>query len=525
LTTAKVIAFREKIVTRERERGTSGDKAADLVKILGAILADAQQRNLVAQNVVRMLVKKTGGDRHKRKLEVGVDIPTPDEIRKINAQLNTPKFVRWRAILLTFIFTGLRASEVRGLRKSDVDLDKGELHVRQRADAFKKMGAPKTRGSHRTVPLIPTLIKFLREHMLSVPKTDQNLVFPTRHGDVVDDGTITDRGLKPVQVAAGIVKPNSISTRHPKGKAKYSLHKLRHFYASWSINRKIDNGLELPIKVVSERLGHSSIRMTADTYGHLFPRGDDQAELAVADAMFFGNVPAPRPATAAVIPMLKPVDNIVPVPAPLPVLLPSVNATALPAVDDPVPAIGSASPRERAGVAIRAYANLDNPAIAKKIGVSLQTVNRVRPATRRSEVLFVPPAAQPAVAPPLPRRLAERPAALTAHPTVPNRTALGQFMPGPQHTDLMERVKEGVLANQSASCDVLAKQLGTSRTTVKRAKRELGLPDPRIARAAYVKAAVLANPHMLLEKLAKQVGVSQSTVKRIRQEHKKELKG
>jgi integrase len=62
---------------------------------------------------------------------------------------------------------------------------------------------------------------------------------------------------------------------------KYTgLHALRHFYASWCINRKANGGLELPGKVVQERLGHSSITMTMtmDTYGHLFPHGDALAE-------------------------------------------------------------------------------------------------------------------------------------------------------------------------------------------------------------------------------------------------------
>jgi hypothetical protein len=68
------------------------------------------------------------------------------------------------------------------------------------------------------------------------------------------------------------------------GEAKYKgLHALRHFYASWCINRRVDGGLELPIKVVQARRGHASIQMTADTYGHLFPRGDDGAELAAAE--------------------------------------------------------------------------------------------------------------------------------------------------------------------------------------------------------------------------------------------------
>ena len=67
-----------------------------------------------------------------------------------------------------------------------------------------------------------------------------------------------------------------------KGEPKYSMHALRHFYASWCINRREDGGLELPPKTVQARLGHASIVMTLDIYGHLFPSGDDGTELAAA---------------------------------------------------------------------------------------------------------------------------------------------------------------------------------------------------------------------------------------------------
>jgi integrase len=66
-------------------------------------------------------------------------------------------------------------------------------------------------------------------------------------------------------------------------RAEPDLHALRHFYASWCINPRQHGGLELPPKVVQARLGHASIVMTLDTYGHLFPRGDDGAELAAAE--------------------------------------------------------------------------------------------------------------------------------------------------------------------------------------------------------------------------------------------------
>jgi integrase len=51
---------------------------------------------------------------------------------------------------------------------------------------------------------------------------------------------------------------------------------------------RVDGGLELPLKLVQARLGHASIQMTADRYGHLFPRGDDGAEMAAAEKAFLG---------------------------------------------------------------------------------------------------------------------------------------------------------------------------------------------------------------------------------------------
>jgi len=66
------------------------------------------------------------------------------------------------------------------------------------------------------------------------------------------------------------------------------VHAFRHFFASWCINPKARGGRELPAKVVQALLGHSSIVMTLDRYGHLFPRGDDRAELAKASAALLG---------------------------------------------------------------------------------------------------------------------------------------------------------------------------------------------------------------------------------------------
>jgi integrase len=262
-----------------QDRLQAGRSAAMVRKVigsLGALVADAQERGLVAQNVVRGLSGRKRGQhaekRRRGKLKVGVDIPAPEEIRSMLGALEG----RWRPLLLTAIFTGLRASELRGLRWQDIDLKKGELRVHQRADRFNRIGKPKSESSERTLPLPPILVNTLREWKLACPKGDLGLVFPNGIGRIESHANIINRALIPLQLAAGI------TDKH--GKAKYTgLHAFRHFYASWCINRRADGGLELPLKLVQVRLGHASIQMTADRYGHLFPRGDDGTEMAAAE--------------------------------------------------------------------------------------------------------------------------------------------------------------------------------------------------------------------------------------------------
>jgi integrase len=291
LTAPMVKEFRNKLLGAER----SPSMVKRVVTALSSILADAQDAGFVAQNVVRSLSrkKKRSKAQQKRKLRVGVDIPMPGEVRAIAGKLEG----RWRPLLLTALFTGLRASELRGLRWDAVDLDRGELHVRQRADRYKTFAAPKSESGERTVPLTPTVAAELRKWKLACPKGPLGLVFPTGAGHVESLTNIIFRGWIPVQIAAGVCiiekdgdgKIVLDAKGEPVRKAKYTgMHATRHFFASWCINRKADGGLELPGKVVQERLDHSSIAMTMDTYGHLFPRGDDREELAAAERLLLG---------------------------------------------------------------------------------------------------------------------------------------------------------------------------------------------------------------------------------------------
>lgn len=137
------------------------------------------------------------------------------------------------------------------------------------------IGAPKSAAGQREVPFGPTVANTLREWKLGCPKGELDLVFPNTKGKIEGIGNIITRGFKPTQVAAGVVNAD--------GTAKYTgLHTLRHFYASWCIHRG------LPPKVIQTQLGHSSITMTLDHYGHLFPDAVDANEIAEAELKLVG---------------------------------------------------------------------------------------------------------------------------------------------------------------------------------------------------------------------------------------------
>jgi integrase len=267
LSTPVVEAFRDELLKK-----CSRPLAGKVLTSLKGIIGEAQRRGLVAQNVaqpVRVDVKK----RDKRKLDVGRDVPTKAEV---NALIGAAQG-RWRPFFVTAIFTGMRASELRGLRWSDVDFDERVVHVRQRANLWGDIGEPKSHAGQREIPMSQIVTNALREWRLACPKGELDLVFPNGGGNVEDHANIANRGWYPLQVAAGIVGPD--------GKPKYGLHALRHFFASWAIER------DFSPKRLQALLGHSSITMTFDTYGHLFPSlEDDHAKFAAGEAAVLGAV-------------------------------------------------------------------------------------------------------------------------------------------------------------------------------------------------------------------------------------------
>ncbi|TPK85226.1 site-specific integrase [Mesorhizobium sp. B2-4-17] len=250
---------------------------------LSSIFSEAKEDGYMAQNPLQGMrsKRKKGEKRRKQKLQYGVDIPTLDEINKLIAAATG----RFRPLLITAVFTGLRASELRGLRWADVDLAKSRLNVTQRADNFHVIGMPKSETSQRTIPLYPPfVVNVLKEWKLQCPKGEKklDLVFPNTIGNIEAHGNIIRSGLIPTMLAAGVTVDTGEKDENGKPilAPKYTgLHAFRHWFASWCLNREKDGGRGLLPMRVQKLLGHSTIGLTMDTYGHLFEHKEDDGEL------------------------------------------------------------------------------------------------------------------------------------------------------------------------------------------------------------------------------------------------------
>lgn len=247
--------------------------AGKVVRGLSSIITEAQRRGLVAQNVAKgVKVIRSRRDRGK------VTIPTREDVRALLAiAAADEKLPALYPMLLTVALAGLRSSELRGLRKDNVDLKRGEIHITQRADQWGVIGSPKSEAGSRTIPIPPVLVAELRKWMLRAPRSDLGLLFPNSDGGVRLHSNLLNREYWPAQVKAGLVRPApAAGDDEPRSRARYDFHALRHYAASAWIKQRVD------LKRLTTWLGHSSVQITLDTYGHLIR--DDLGDAAIAAA-------------------------------------------------------------------------------------------------------------------------------------------------------------------------------------------------------------------------------------------------
>jgi integrase len=280
LTVPAVNAFADQLRNADR----SAQMIKKIVRSLGSIFKEARRRGLsnVAPTVGIDLDLPERDDPRPV-------IPTKAELQAIISGATARKSRLWRALTLVAIFCGLRASELRGLRWADVDLDGRLINVTQRADASHNIGKLKSKAAYRSLRLSPLVLNALREWKLACPKGDLDLVFPNGLGKVESYANLIDRGFGPIQIAANVTvltpvtddagKPIINNAGEPvmREAARYGLHALRHACASLWIEQGHNP------KQIQILMGHSSIKVTFDTYGHLFT--DSEADQRAAESV------------------------------------------------------------------------------------------------------------------------------------------------------------------------------------------------------------------------------------------------
>jgi integrase len=173
------------------------------------------------------------------------------EARALLDALSMPERVVWA----TALYAGLRRGELRALRWGDVDLERGLIRVERSWDPRAGVIAPKSRAGRRRVPLAGPLRVELVAHRLASGRGAEDLAF----GKAPDE-PFTD---------AAIVRAHACfreADLEPIG-----LHECRHSYAAFMVAAGVN------AKALSTYMGHSSITVTLDRYGHLMPGNEEEA--------------------------------------------------------------------------------------------------------------------------------------------------------------------------------------------------------------------------------------------------------
>ncbi|SLH43665.1 phage integrase family protein [Mycobacteroides abscessus subsp. massiliense] len=243
----------EALIVQLRKRNLADSTVRSIYTVLRAGLDGAVRDGLLGRNPVA-LVPRPRVDRDEAR-SLG-----PEDVR---ALLDTARRSRYYVGVLIMATCGLRRGEVAALRWADIDLKKAELmvtHTLARVDGELILSRPKTKRSRRRVPISPAVITELRarrkqqnEERLragSMWGGHEAMVLTTELGTMVDPRNL----LRVVEVAARSADISDVGA-----------HTLRHSAATaW-----LESGVH--IKAVADLLGHGSISITGDLYGHTTP--------------------------------------------------------------------------------------------------------------------------------------------------------------------------------------------------------------------------------------------------------------
>ena len=232
------------LVDRLVARGLAPSTVRNSVLPLRAIFRRAVARSEVVQNpTLGLALPAVRGGRER--------VARPQEARALIAALPAGD----RAVWASALYAGLRRGELQALRWPDVDLDQGVICVERSFDHKAGPIEPKSRAGRRRVPLVKLLGAELLAHRL--------------WQGTGGEGLVLGAGQKAFASAATVRRASAIWER--AGLSPIGLHECRHTYAAFMIAAGVN------AKALSRYMGHSSITVTLDRYGHLMPGSEAEA--------------------------------------------------------------------------------------------------------------------------------------------------------------------------------------------------------------------------------------------------------
>lgn len=173
---------------------------------------------------------------------------TPDEVQQI---VRGCKWLREATLILVAAYSGLRWSELRALRWSDIDFGSGQIDLTRALDLNHQPKETKS-ARHRIVPVFDPGLDALKVWQQEVSPTGFELVFPTRNGFPLREHGWYGKRLPKIREACGI---------------HFDLHELRDTYASILIQTN-----DVTAEMLTLWLGHKSVQTTLNRYGKLFEK-------------------------------------------------------------------------------------------------------------------------------------------------------------------------------------------------------------------------------------------------------------
>ncbi len=244
------------------DEGLSSRRVQYVHATLHRALVMAVKWRLIASNVCASVNPPRPQKKEMRPLDVG----------QVHALLRAAHGGRLEALYVLAITSGMRQGELLGLSWRDIDLRRGRAHVRRTLVHWMgapRFGEPKNARSRRCVALAPQAVAALKTHrerqrFVGV-YADDGLVFCTSSGRPISPTNLYKQSFRPLLERANL--------------PHMRFHDLRHTCATLLLGKGVHP------KIVQELLGHSSIRLTMDTYSHFLPDMQDAAADAMRDAL------------------------------------------------------------------------------------------------------------------------------------------------------------------------------------------------------------------------------------------------